>query len=411
MNIFTVIITVALMINYLINLAANWLNLKALEPELPEEFNDVFDKDKYGRAQQYAAKNGKMELVSTTFDLAVVLIFWCTGGFNWLDLMIRAMGFGEIVSGLLFIGTLSAGSFVLNLPFSIYRTFIIEAEFGFNRTTVKTYVGDLLKAILLSIILGWPLLAGILYFFQVAGEYAWLYSWGTVTVFSVIMQYVAPVVIMPLFNKFTPLEEGELREAIVAYAKKVKFPLQNIYVTDGSKRSAKSNAYFTGIGKFKRIVLYDTLIKNHTVDELVAILAHEIGHYKKKHILQGTIITVVHTGVLFYLMSLFIYNERLFNAFFMEQASVYAGLVFFSLLYSTVETPLGMIMNYLSRRNEFAADAFAAETVSAKDDMITALKKLSADNLSNLTPHPFYVFLHYSHPPVLRRISALRKLT
>jgi STE24 endopeptidase len=260
---------------------------------------------------------------------------------------------------------------------------------------------------LLSIILGGPLLAGILAFFEYAGEAAWLYCWLVIIIYMIVIQFIAPAWIMPLFNKFTPLAEGELKTAIFSYARSIQFPLKNVFVMDGSKRSSKSNAFFTGFGKNKRIVLFDTLIAQHTVPELVAVLAHEMGHYRKKHIVQGMLISILQTGIMLYLLSFFISYQGLFDAFYMHQASVYAGLIFFGMLYSPIDFFISLAIQELSRKNEFQADKFSVETTHNPDAMIDALKKLSVHNLSNLLPHPFYVFLNYSHPPVLKRIEAI----
>jgi len=262
----------------------------------------------------------------------------------------------------------------------------------------------------LALILGGLILAGTMALFQYAGRFAWLYCWAVVIVFSLAMQYVAPTWIMPLFNKYTPMAEGELREAILKYAGSVNFPVKNIYVMDGSKRSTKSNAFFTGFGNNKRIALFDTLIAQHTIPEMVAVLAHEVGHYKKKHILQGMVISVLHMAVLFYLLSLFVTNAGLYQAFSIAQQPVYAGLLFFGLLYTPIELVLGIVMEMISRKNEYEADRFAAETIDDPLSLIEGLKKLSATNLSNLTPHPFYVFINYSHPPLLQRIAAIEKV-
>jgi STE24 endopeptidase len=298
----------------------------------------------------------------------------------------------------------------LNQPFNLYATFVIEERFGFNKTTWKTYGLDLLKSALLSILLGGPLLAGILAFFEYAGHAAWIYCWIIVVIYMVIIQFIAPTWIMPLFNKFTPLMEGELKSAILSYARSIQFPLKAVYVMDGSKRSSKSNAFFTGFGKHKRIVLFDTLIAKHSVPELVAVLAHEMGHYKKKHIFQGMLINVLQTGIMFFLLSLFISYSGLFQAFYMNQPSVYAGLIFFGMLYAPIDFFMGLLIQAVSRKNEYQADAFAVETTGNANAMIDTLKKLSVHNLSNLLPHPFYVLLNYSHPPVLQRIEAIQRM-
>jgi STE24 endopeptidase len=296
---------------------------------------------------------------------------------------------------------------LLSLPFSIYHTFVIEDRFGFNQTTPATYILDLLKGLLLAILLGTPLLAGILAFFEYAGANAWWLCWVAVTFYMLGVQFIAPTWIMPLFNKFTPLEAGELKSAILSYADSIKFPIENVYVMDGSKRSSKSNAFFTGFGKHRRIVLFDTLVKRHSTGELVAVLAHEMGHYKKKHIIQSLILGIIQTGVMLYLLSLFISYPGLFEAFYMPRTSVFAGLIFFAMLYSPLDFLIGLVMQRLSRRNETEADRFAVETTHDPQSMMDALKKLSVDNLSNLLPHPLYVSLNYSHPPVLQRIKAI----
>jgi len=284
----------------------------------------------------------------------------------------------------------------------------IEERFGFNRATPRTFFLDHVKGLGLALLLGGLLLAGILALFQYIGLYAWLYCWAAVVIFSIAMQYIAPTWIMPLFNKFTPMESGELKEAILRYARSVNFPIKNVFVMDSSKRSSKSSAFFTGFGRNKRIALFDTLIAQHTVPEIVAVLAHEVGHYKKKHILQGTAVSILHTGIIFFLLSLFLGNPGLYQAFFMRQESIYAGLLFFSLLYTPLELVLSIVMQMVSRKNEYEADRFATETIDEPLNLIDALKKLSATNLSNLMPHPFYVFLNYSHPPLMQRIQAIQ---
>ena len=408
MNIYAVIILVTMLVSYFLGLVTNLLNLKHLSVELPAEFKGTYDEDAYRNSQLYTRVYTRFGFLTSTLSLMITLVFWFSGGFNFLDQIVRAWDLGRIGNGLVYIGILVILKSIISLPFSIYTTFVIEERFGFNKTTPKTFILDILKSIVLGILIGGPLLAGLLYFFNVSGSYAWIYAWVATTVFTLILQFIAPTWIMPLFNKFVPLEAGELKEAIVGYAEKVKFPLKEIFVMDGSKRSKKSNAFFTGFGKNKRIVLFDTLINNHTIGELVAVLAHEVGHYKKRHILKGMVISILHMGLVFYLLSVFLTHQGLFDAFYMNQMSVYAGLIFFSMLYTPIEMILSIFMQIFSRKNEFEADRFASETTAAPEDMIAALKKLSRDNLSNLTPHPFYVFLNYSHPPVLKRIEAIR---
>jgi len=408
MNTIAVIILIALIADILLHTWADVLNLKMLKSETPDEFKDVYDTEKYSKSQEYLKVNTRFGWITSGFDMLILLIFWFGKGFPMLDNWVRSWNHGAVITCLIYIGILTIIKFLLSMPFSIYDTFVIEERFGFNKTTWKTFVTDIIKGIILSVLLGAPLLAGILAFFEYAGDNAWWYCWIAVTFFMLIIQFIAPTWIMPLFNKFEPLEDGELRSAILSYADKVKFPLKNLFVMDGSKRSGKSNAFFTGFGKNKRIALFDTLIAQHTVSELVAILAHEIGHYKKRHIIKGMILGIIQIGVMFYLLSFFISYQRLFDAFYVEKCSVYAGLIFFGMLFTPIDFFLGILMQIFSRKNEYEADRFAAETTGDKDSMINALKKLSANNLSNLVPHPFYVFLNYSHPPVLERIKKIR---
>lgn len=409
MNIFAVIIIATLLVDFVLNLVADIYNLQYLDKGLPNEFSDVYDEETYDKSQQYTKVRTKFGFITSAFNLLLLLVFWFAGGFQWLDALVRSWELGVIWTGLVYIGLLLLARQVITLPFSIYSTFVIEERFGFNKTTPKTFVMDLFKGLGLGILLGGPLLAGILAFFTFIDQYAWLYAWGAVTVFTLFIQFVAPTWIMPIFNKFEPLEDGDLRQKIREYADKVNFALEGIYVMDGSKRSSKSNAFFTGFGKNKRIALYDTLIENHSDDELVAVLAHEIGHYKKKHIIKNMAISIAQTGIMFFLLSIFLNSQGLYDAFFMEQMSVYAGLIFFGMLYAPIDMIVSIFMQILSRKYEFEADEFASTTYR-KEPMIEALKKLSKDNLSNLTPHPFYVFLNYSHPPVLQRIETIRAI-
>lgn len=409
-NIYFIIILATLIINYVVRLVANILNLRSLKPELPDEFSDVFDKENYRKSQEYTKTKTKFRFITSTFSLIVLLIFWLSGGFNALDLFVRSWGFGEIVTGLFYIGIILIGWEIISLPFEIYATFIIEEKYDFNKTSPKTFVMDKLKAFALAIILGAPLLAGLFAFFEYAGAMAWIYCWIVVSLFSIFMMYFAPKVIMPLFNKFTPLEDEELKSEILDYVDSVNFDVQEIYVMDGSKRSSKSNAFFTGFGKNKRIALFDTLIENHTISEIVTILAHEVGHYKKNHVLKMLMISIIQTGLIFFLLSIFITHAALFQAFGMQHQSIYAGFLFFGMLYSPLSLIFGVVLTMFVRKNEYEADRYAARTTSDPRSMISALKKLAANNLSNLTPHPFYVFLNYTHPPILKRIQALKKM-
>ena len=399
----------ALVLDFSLKLVSDLLNLKSLKLELPLVLQDIYNQEDYRKSQEYLRTTTRFGLVDSSFTLLILLAFWFSGGFNWFDQVVTGWNLVPVVTGLLYIGILLFAYSLIKLPFDIYSTFVIEERFGFNKTTRRTFLLDMLKGFILALLLGGLLLAGILALFQYVGIYAWVYCWAAVVIFSLAMQYVAPTWIMPLFNKYTPMAEGELKEAILKYTGSVNFPIKNIFVMDGSKRSSKSNAFFTGFGRNKRIALFDTLIAQHSVPEMVAVLAHEVGHYKKKHILQGMIISIVHTGVLFFLLSLFLTSPGLYQAFGIGYQPIYAGLLFFGLLYTPIELVLSVVMQMLSRKNEYEADRFAAETIDEPHNLIDALKKLSSTNLSNLTPHPLYVFLNYSHPPLLQRIQTIQK--
>jgi len=407
-NVYQVVILTALLLQHALHLAADLLNLRSLQPELPGEFRDVYDAERYQRSQAYTRTKTRFGMIPDAFHLVVLLVFWFAGGFAWLDEWARGVASGPIVAGLVFVGVLALARTLLGLPFSWYATFVIEERYGFNKTTPRTFWLDLAKGLLLAVLLGAPLLSAILWFFLTAGSAAWLWCWALTTAFTIVVQFVAPTWIMPLFNKFEPLEEGALRDAVMAYAARVSFPLGGLFVIDGSRRSTKANAFFTGFGKRKRVALFDTLIQKHSVDGLVAVVAHEIGHYKKGHIKQGIALSIVQAGVVFWLLSIFLREEQLFAAFGVGEPSVHAGLVFFSMLFAPIDLVLSFFVQAFSRRNEFEADAFARETTGESEELITALKKLAADSLQNLTPHPLYVKLHYSHPPLLKRIEALR---
>ncbi len=410
LNPIAIVVLATIAIDAGLNLAADILNLKDIRKKLPRAFEGWYAPQAYKKSQEYLKVNTRFGWIAGSSDLLILLLFWFGGGFGWLDDRVRDLGWPVALSGLIYIGILVGIKGFLAMPFNVYATFVIEERFGFNQTTWGTFLKDRIKSLALAVVLGAPLLAAVLLFFEYAGAYAWCYCWLATVGFMLLVQYIAPTWIMPLFNRFDPLAEGELRNAIMAYARRIDFMLDNIFVMDGSKRSSKSNAFFTGFGRHRRIVLFDTLIEKHSVGELVAVLAHEMGHYKEKHILKNLLVGILQAGVMFYLLSFFISYNGLFEAFYVRQVSVYAGLIFFGMLYAPLDGLMGMAVRALSRRHEYAADRFAVNTSGKKNDMIEALKKLSVHNLSNLQPHPFYVFLNYSHPPVLRRIEAIEKL-
>ena len=414
-NTIAIILLVALLLLWNLDFLATLLNLGSLKPELPRELTDVYNPEKYARSQEYTRANSRFGIISSIASLTILLTFWFFGGFAWLDQWSRSLGLGDVPTGLFYVFALLFGNYLLNLPFTIYDTFVLEERFGFNKTSRSTFILDQAKSIVLMTLIGAPLLAGILLIFHHVPQ-AWFWAWVVFSAFMLAITYLAPSLIMPLFNKFEPMEDGELKDAIYRMAEECDFPLTEITVMDGSKRSAKSNAFFMGFGKNKKIALYDTLVENHSTEELVGVLAHEIGHFKHRHIIQRIVLSILQFGVLFYLLGQIInpesvFAQQLFLAFGIptENISAHAGLIFFSILFSPASRLLGILLNAWSRKHEFEADAYAAGAQKTPEHLIAALKKLSADNLSNLTPHRLRVILDYSHPPVLSRIEALRK--
>jgi STE24 endopeptidase len=405
-NAYGAIVLVALLVGFVLERVADWLNLRALTPEPPPEFRDLYDRERYARAREYLGARTRFGIVTAAIDLVLLLAVWFAGGFGWVDRLARALADGPILRGLIFLGTLGLGRFVLTLPLRWWSTFVVEARFGFNRTTPRTFWTDAAKGLILAILLGTPLLTVVLWLFETTGDRAWLWCWLVAALYLVGVELVAPSWILPLFNRFTPLA-GTLRETILAYARSVGFPLEGVFVIDGSRRSTKANAFFTGFGRRKRIALFDTLVETLQPDEVVAVVAHEVGHYKRRHVLQGTVLGIVHLGAMLFLLAWILPRRALFEAFFVDEPSVWAGLVLFGLLAAPVELVLSVVLHAWSRRNEYAADRFAVETTGAGERLASALKRLSADSHAHLTPHPFYVALHYSHPPVLARIRAL----
>ncbi len=398
-------IIVFILIDYLLGAVLSWLNDKQWSKELPAELSDLYDEAQYQKARDYHKANKKVGRIGSLLSLSVSLILLLCGGFGLLDEWLRGFTEHPIPLAIAFFALLGLASDLMGLPFELYHTFVIEQKFGFNKTTPATFISDKLKGYLLGAVLGGGLLSLLIWVYNWAGNWFWLLGWLAVTAVSLFLATFATSLIMPLFNKFTPLEAGDLRQAIEQYAQKINFPLKNIFVMDGSKRSAKANAFFSGLGAQKSIVLYDTLIAEQTIPELVAVLAHEVGHYKLKHIPQSMILSILQTGILFFLLGLALNRPELSEALGAKQ-SFHIGLLAFTLLYSPVSTLIGVLMNIFSRKNEFEADRYARTTYDGVP-LQSALKKLSVNNLSNLTPHPLYVFVYYSHPPLLERLRAL----
>ncbi len=403
------IIVVFLCLDFVLERILESLNSKHMSPVLPDSLKGIYDEKEYSRFQSYKRENGRLDSWSSGVGFVVMIVFLVAGGFGWYNSWVVSLTDSVVWQTILFVVGLSVASSVLDIPFDYYATFRIEEKYGFNKTTRRVYWLDTVKELVLSLVLGGVLLALVVWFYTWAGTYFWLYAWGAVTLFSVFMAMFYSQLIVPLFNKQTPLQEGSLRDKIQAFAGKVGFKLDNIYVIDGSKRSTKANAYFTGLGPKKRVVLYDTLIDELTEEEIVAVLAHEIGHYKKRHTLRSMVVSVIQMGVLFWLFSLCVNNAALSEALGGDRAYFQLGLIAFAILYSPVNLILGIGMNVWSRSNEDEADAFAARYYEG-DYLVSGLKKISVKSLSNLTPHPLYEYIYYSHPSLLKRIDAIKRI-
>lgn len=399
-----------LIAHFILDFVANYLNIKHLKLDIPSQFNGVYDQEKYQKSQEYLKSKTTFSIISSIVNLGVLFVIFETGFLNIIDIWSRSYSLGAIYTGLLFFSAYFLVTLVISIPFSIYNTFSIEARFGFNTTTVKTFILDKIKGLILSALFGLPLLALVLYFFSFLTPYTWLYVWIAISAFQLVMLYIYPSFIMPLFNKFEPLKNQGLKEKIVQCASDLSFPVKDIFEMDGSKRSKKSNAFFAGFGRSRRVVFFDTLLNNHSDDEILGIFAHEVGHYKCKHLFKQITLSIGSLGLTLYLLNMFLLNTQIFSDFGIQYASVYMSLLFFSFLITPLNVALGIFSSILSRKFEFEADAFAVKTTENKDAMIQALKTLSVDNLSNLTPHPVKVFLEYSHPPVLDRIKAIESL-
>ena len=405
-SLFYILISI-LLIKFILDTLLNHLNAKHFNDTVPKEVSNVYDIDEYKKSQSYKKVNHNFTVVTSSFSLIVTLCFFFLNGFSFVDNIARKFSDNIITITLIFFGILMIGSTIINIPFSLYKTFVIEERFGFNKMSKKTFFLDKLKGLLMSTILGGGILALITWFHEFTGVYFWLYTWGLITLFSIVVNMFYSKLIVPLFNKQTPLENGELKDAITKYTDSVGFKLNDIFVINGSKRSTKANAYFSGFGSQKRITLYDTLINDLNNDEIVAVLAHEVGHYKKKHIIFNLTASVIITGITLFILSLLINTPVFSLALGVSTPSFHMGLISFGILYSPMSELTGMFMNYMSRKFEFQADNYAKKTY-AGEPLISSLKKLSKNSLSNLTPHSLYVFIHHSHPTLTNRIKNLK---
>lgn len=405
---FFYIIIAIILFDFCFERILDYLNIKWRSKPIPKELEGIYNDEEYAKQQNYSKENSRFSILTSAFSFVVLLLFMFFQGFSWLHYKLDAFIENPIILGLLFFGILGFAMDLLSMPFAIYDTFVIEEKYGFNKTTPKIFVFDKLKGYALSIVLGALIYSLIYKFYELAGSNFWIYAWGFMAAFTLFMSLFYSNLIVPLFNKQKPLPEGELRTAIEAFAEKVGFKLTNIYEIDGSKRSTKANAYFTGFGPKKRIVLYDTLIKQLSTDELVAVLAHEIGHNKKKHTIIGLVLSLLQMGVMLYLLGIFVSKPELSMALGVKEPQFHIGLIAFGLLYTPLSMIIGLIMNLISRKNEYEADNYAANKFNAPN-LIGALKKLASNNLSNLTPHPFYVWVSYSHPSLYQRVTNLMK--
>ena len=408
-NLYYYIIVIAIIIEYLFSSISSILDIKNITPTIPSDFKKAYDQEKYILSQDYLKARTRFGLFSSTFSLILIMIVIHSDIFGLLDQFVRGQSDSYILQGLLFIGIIYFFQDIVSLPFSIYHTFVIEERFGFNKTTLNLFIIDKIKGYAIFIVLGSIVITPILYFFHVYGDIGWLIAWSILTAFMIAVQPLFVHIIAPMFNKFTPLEEGELRSAIEKYTAKVNFPLARIDIMDGSKRSAHSNAYFTGFGKSRRIAIFDTLVEKHSTNEIVSVVAHEVGHYKLKHVLQGMILGIIETGIMLFAFNLIMNDISLFQVFGVSQLSVHAGIVFFSMLYAPVSMFTSIVTTAISRKNEYEADKYSYDTTNNREALVSMLIGLSANNLSHLTPHPLKVFLSYSHPPVIDRIKAVNQ--
>ena len=411
-NLMSLMIVMALFLVWKLDFAATLLNLRAFPSKVPDELDSVMDDEKLERARSYHIVNARLDIIQSIVSLCVLLVFWFAGGFGWLDGWARSHTAGEITGGLMFLSAILLGQSLVSLPFSVWHTFVIENRYGFNRATAATFIKDRIKGLLLAAVLGLPLAAGVLWIFHHI-DHAWLWAWAFVTAFQILLTWLAPSLIMPLFNKFTPMPDGELKQRIEELGKRCGFPLDGVFVMDGSKRSTKANAFFTGLGKRKKIALFDTLIEKSTVPELLGVLAHEIGHFRRGHVKQRLAAGIMQTAAVFFLLGVCTdpdgeFARVLFDAFGVERISPHVGLVLFFILFEPAARLLGVLLNAWSRKHEYEADAYAAEATGDPAPLADALRKMTSDHLSHPSPAALRVWLDYSHPPLIDRLRALR---
>jgi len=392
--------------DFILERVLQFLNSKSAKQPIPEELEGIYDEEKYAKSQAYHSESDKFAIITTSFSFVLMFLAIWFGWFGMLDKLIRTFSPFAPLTTLIFFGVLFVISDLMGIPFSLYQNFVIEEKYGFNKMTMKTFWMDKVKSYLLTIIIGGLLISVLVYLVMIMGSNFWIYFWMVITAFILLLNVFYTSVLLPLFNKLTPMEDGDLKSSIQEYSNKVGFPLTNIFVMDGSKRSSKGNAFFSGLGKKKKVVLFDTLIEKHTVEELTAVFAHEVGHYKKKHIILGTIISIASMGVMLYMLSLMIFNSEVSWAMGGDVSAIHLNILAFFILYSPLSHVLGLVGNVISRKNEYEADEYAVKTYDGQP-LISALKKMSGNHLSNLTPHPAYVFMHYSHPPLLQRVRAM----
>jgi STE24 endopeptidase len=395
-------------IEFIFDTFLEYLNSSHQSDTLPAELQDVYEHDKYIKSLAYQKEQTNFGFFNSGLSFVLSICMLAFGGFGYINAVLITYISNPTALSLVFFGVIYFASDIISIPLQLYGTFVIEEKYGFNKMNIGTFIADKFKGYALAIILGGVIIGLLLLLIQWLGPNFWIVFWVFISGFMVIMNMFYTSLIVPIFNKLAPLEDGDLKNSIISYCSKVSFPLDNLFVIDGSKRSAKANAYFSGFGGKKKIVLYDTLIKDHSNEELVAVLAHEVGHYKRKHIIQSMVISVLTVGVTLYLLSLLIFNKDLSIALGATQNTMHLNLIAFGILYSPISTLTGLAMTILSRKNEYEADDFAKNTFGS-EALVSALKKLSANNLSNLTPHPLYVFFNYSHPPLLARIRNLKK--